>query len=66
MKRRYNLMLNPAIVAKIDYHAEQLELSRSDLINRILYDCLRDFGDVPDLSDPELEDQLKFNEVIQR
>ena len=57
-------MLNPAIVAKVDYHAEQLDMSRSDLINRILFDELREFGDTPDLSDPELEDQIHLSEVV--
>lgn len=51
-------MLNPAIVAKIDYHASQLDKSRSDLINYILYDCLKDFEDVPDCSEQELEGQI--------
>ena len=63
-KQRYNIMLNPAIVAKVDYHAEQLDMSRSDLINRILFDELREFGDTPDLSDPELEDQIHLSEVV--
>ena len=63
MKKRYNIMLNPSIVAKIDYHADKLELSRSDLINRILFDELSSFGDVPDLSDPELEGQTVIPEV---
>ena len=63
MKKRYNIMLNPSIVAKIDYHADKLELSRSDLINRILFDELSSFGDVPDLTDPELQDQIMLSEV---
>ena len=62
-KQRYNIMLNPAIVAKIDYHSEQLDISRSELINRILFDQLRDFGDPPDLSDPEVEGQTELYEV---
>lgn len=57
-------MLNPAIVSKIDYHAGQLGKSRSDLINYILYDCLKNFGDVPDLSDPEMEGQIEISEVM--
>ncbi len=57
-------MLNPAIVAKVDYHAEQLDMTRSELINRILFDELRDFGDAPDLSDPEIDDQIIMSEVI--
>ena len=64
MKKRYNIMLNPAIVAKVDYHAEQLDMTRSELINRILFDELRDFGDAPDLSDPEIDDQIIMSEVI--
>ena len=63
-KQRYNIMLNPAIVAKIDYHAEQLDMSRSDLINRILFDELSNFGDVPDLLDPEIDDQIILSEVV--
>lgn len=63
MKKRYNIMLNPAIVAKIDYHAEILDMSRSDLINRILFDELLNYGDVPDQSDSELEDQITMQEV---
>jgi|GEM_PF-4290622 len=63
MKKRYNIMLNPAIVAKIDYHAEVLDMSRSDLINRILFDELLNYGDVPDQSDPELEGQQVIPEV---
>ena len=63
MKQRYNIMLNPAIVAKIDYHANKLDMSRSDLINRILFDELSNYGDVPDLSDPELDGQVDFSEV---
>lgn len=57
-------MLNPAIVAKIDYHAEQLDMSRSDLINRILFDELLNYDDAPDLSDPELDDQILLSEVV--
>jgi hypothetical protein len=64
MKKRYNIMLNPAVVAKIDFHAEELDMSRSDLINRILFDELMNFGDVPDMSDPELEGQTVLPEVI--
>lgn len=64
MKKRYNIMLNPAIVAKIDYHAEQLDMSRSDLINRILFDELLNYDDAPDLSDPELDDQILLSEVV--
>ena len=56
-------MLNPAIVAKIDYHANELDISRSDLINRILFDELSNFGDVLDLSDPEIIDQIVLSEV---
>lgn len=56
-------MLNPAIVAKIDYHAEVLDMSRSDLINRILFDELLNYGDVPDQSDSELEGQQVIPEV---
>lgn len=63
MKKRYNIMLNPAIVAKIDYHANELDISRSDLINRILFDELSNFGDVLDLSDPEIIDQIVLSEV---
>lgn len=63
-KQRYNIMLNPAVVAKIDLHAEELDMSRSDLINRILFDELMNFGDVLDLSDPELEGQTMLPEVI--
>lgn len=63
-KQRYNIMLNPAIVAKIDYHAEQLDMTRSELINRILFDELREFGDVPVLSDPDPDDQIFFSEVV--
>ena len=63
MKKRYNIMLNPAIVAKIDYHAEILDMSRSDLINRILFDELLNYGDVPDQSDPELAGQQVIPEV---
>ena len=64
MKQRYNVMLNPAIVAKIDYHADRLDMSRSDLINKILFDELMNFGDAPDLSDPELDDQILLSEVV--
>lgn len=64
-KKRYNIMLNPAIVAKIDYHAEQLDTTRSELINRILYDELRDFGDSPDdVSIPEIDEQIILSEVV--
>lgn len=63
-KQRYNVMLNPAVVAKVDYHAEQLNMTRSELINRILFDELREFGDAPDLSDPELDDQILLSEVV--
>lgn len=63
-KKRYNIMLNPAVVAKIDFHAEELDMSRSDLINRILFDELMNFGDVLDLSDPELDGQTVLPEVI--
>ena len=63
-KQRYNIMLNPAVVAKIDFHAEELDMSRSDLINRILFDELMNFGDVPDLSDPELDGKTVLPEVI--
>lgn len=62
-KQRYNIMLNPALVRKIDYHASKLDKTRSELINYILYDCLKDFGDVPDLSDQEIEDQIDIAEV---
>ena len=63
-KQRYNIMLNPAIVSKIDYHAEELNMSRSDLINRILFDQLQSYGEVPDLSDPELDGQTVLPEVV--
>lgn len=58
-KQRYNIMLNPAIVAKIDYHARELDKSRSDLINYILFDCLRDFGDVPEDEKNEIDGQIE-------
>ena len=64
IKQRYNIMLNPAIVSKIDHYANHLDMSRSELINKILFDTLRDFGDVPDLSDPEVEGQTELDEVI--
>lgn len=63
MKQRYNIMLNPAIISKLDYHAAQLDISRSSLINKILFDCLIEFGDIPDQSEPELEDQITMQEV---
>lgn len=63
MKKRYNIMLNPAVVARVDNHANELGISRSDLINRILFDELLSFGDVPDLSDPEIRDQIIITEV---
>ena len=62
MKQRYNIMLNPAIVSKIDYHAEQLDMSRSELINRILFDELDSYGDVPEEKD--IENQIIMPEVI--
>ena len=64
IKKRYNVMLNPALVAKIDYHAEQLDMSRSDLINRIIFDELMNYGDIPEEKDPEVDDQIKISEVV--
>lgn len=63
IKQRYNIVMNPALMAKIDYHAVQLDMSRSELISRILFDTLRDFGDPPDLSDPKIEGQTELDEV---
>ena len=56
-------MLNPAIVAKIDYHAKELDKSRSELINFILYDCLKDFGDCSDITEENIEGQIDRTEV---
>ena len=64
LKQRYNIMLNPAIVAKIDYHAEQLDMSRSELINRILFDELDSYDDVPEDTDSDIEDPITMSEVI--
>lgn len=52
MKMRYNVMLNPVIVNKIDFHAKKLCMSRSELIEKIVYDCLIEFGDDPLRSEP--------------
>ena len=52
-------MLNPAIVAKIDYHARELDKTRSDLINYILFDCLRDFGAIPEDTKEDIEGQIE-------
>lgn len=48
MKKRYNIMLNPAVVYKIDIHAAKLDMSRSEFINYILYDKLQQYGEDPE------------------
>ena len=39
-KERYNIMLFPKIIAVLDNHARNLEMSRSDLIQQILSDYI--------------------------
>lgn len=63
MKQRYNLMLNPGIVSKIDKYAASNELSRSDVINQLLFEFVFDRA-ISDDPDPELEDQITMTEVI--
>ena len=58
MKQRYNIMLNPTVVSKIDIHAAKLDMSRSELINYILYDQLQQYGEDPDDSEPDIADQI--------
>ena len=63
-KQRYNIMLNPAVIARVDYHAARLDMSRSELINFILFDQLKKYGD--DVADQKEDDanQVHFEEVI--
>ena len=57
-------MLNPAVIARVDYHAARLDMSRSELINFILFDQLKKYGD--DVADQKEDDanQVHFEEVI--
>ena len=64
IKKRYNVMLNPALVARIDYHAKQLDMSRSNLINQIVFDELMNYGDIPDEKDPEIDNQIKTSQLV--
>ena len=61
MKKRYNVMLNPATLAKVDYFARENGLSRSEAINRILYDFCRTYNIV--VSVPVLEGQIEVEEI---
>lgn len=63
MKKRYNIMLNPAIVQRIDKWCELSGDSRSELINRLLYEFII-VNDLKDIVVPELEGQVDFSEVV--
>ena len=64
VKQRYNIMLNPAVVERIDHHAQELSMSRSEVINFILYDCVSNFEGVPVASELKLDGQVVFPEVV--
>ena len=63
-KQRINITINPAVLARVDFHAARLDMSRSELINFILFDQLKKYGD--DVSEPKEidENQVLFEEVI--
>ena len=63
MKQRYNVILNPAIVQRIDKWCEISGNSRSDLINKLLYAFIRE-NELEDLVIPELDGQLDISEVV--
>ena len=41
MKKRYNVMLSPALMWRVDGYAEKNNMSRSKLINDLLSDFIR-------------------------
>lgn len=55
IKQRYNVMLNPNIVSIIDFQANQLCVSRSDLISNILYSYVVVNGLYSEFSDSDME-----------
>ena len=55
-------MLNPAVVARIDIHAHKLDMSRSELINYILYDQISQYGYDPDEGSPDINGQTFFDD----
>ena len=51
-------MLNPAVVSRIDIHAARLDMSRSELINYILYDQLKQYGEDPEEKESDITNQI--------
>ena len=62
-KLRYNLMLNPAVVSRIDVYAEERDISRSEAINEILYDFCND-NDIYNYESDKILNQLEFSEDV--
>ena len=57
------MILNPAVVQRIDKWCEVSGDSRSELINRLLYDFIKNY-ELDVVSAPELEGQVDVSEVI--
>lgn len=61
-KVRYNVNLNPAIVQRVDIYCDNNGCSRSELINRLLYEFVV-INDLVDIPVPEIRGQLDLSEV---
>ncbi len=64
-KLRYNLILNPAVVDRIDVYAKDNDLSRSEAVNMILYDFCNDKGIYCCVDNTILDGQIKMSGVME-
>lgn len=44
MKKRYNIMLDPTTVKRIDFYAADNDMTRSELIEKVMFEYMNDVG----------------------
>lgn len=66
MKKRYNLMLSPAVIWRVDNYAECNGLSRSTAINNILAEFLVTSGYFVENTAPINDEQILLSDIIDK